>query len=125
VSLYVNKIIKFNFDYIQVNDQNITSCRNFTQKYKYAEECDKKRGDNECDNTKGLVCPSTTNTCNCPVLSSTIFCDCNYGTYWDYDEDKCGNITLLSKQKSRNIYKLNRAYEAVLSRLYRKLSVQF
>lgn len=42
----------------------------------------------ECNNAIGLVCPlTTTGSCNCPVNSSSIFCDClrNYGNeyYWN------------------------------------------
>lgn len=46
---------------------------------------------NECDDTAGLICPSTTGTCNCPVASSTIFCDCPVGYFYDYTNNTCGN----------------------------------
>ena len=59
--------------------------------YNYTEKCDKKH---LCNATKGLICPSNTNTCNCPVISSSIFCDCKTDSYWDYDEDKCGKLEL-------------------------------
>lgn len=41
----------------------------------------------ECNTAIGLVCPFTTDTCNCPNTSSTIFCDCprtqNNEFYWN------------------------------------------
>jgi hypothetical protein len=41
----------------------------------------------ECNDAIGLICPSTTGTCNCPVTSNSIFCDCkrvaNSEYYWN------------------------------------------
>lgn len=41
----------------------------------------------QCNDLLGLVCPNTTGVCNCPFLSSSIFCDCkrdfNNEYYWD------------------------------------------
>jgi hypothetical protein len=40
-----------------------------------------------CNDDAGLTCPSATGTCNCPVSSSSIFCDCqrisNSEYYWN------------------------------------------
>lgn len=41
----------------------------------------------ECNSALGLSCPLTINTCNCPLNSSSIFCDCtrdfNNEYYWN------------------------------------------
>ena len=41
----------------------------------------------ECNNALGLICPSSPNTCNCPINMSTLFCDCprkaNNEFYWN------------------------------------------
>lgn len=41
----------------------------------------------ECDNSVGLICPSAIGTCNCPINSSSIFCEClrlnNNEFYWN------------------------------------------
>ena len=41
----------------------------------------------ECSDAVGLICPSSTNQCNCPIISSTTFCDCqrtsNNEYYWN------------------------------------------
>ena len=41
----------------------------------------------ECNNSANLICPLLTGTCNCPILSASIFCDCprsiSNETYWN------------------------------------------
>ena len=41
----------------------------------------------ECNDAVGLTCPTSIGTCNCPVTSSPIFCDCqrifNSEYYWN------------------------------------------
>ena len=41
----------------------------------------------ECNSFVGLQCPNTTGNCNCPMNSSSIFCDCtrtmNNEYYWN------------------------------------------
>lgn len=41
----------------------------------------------ECNDGANLICPSTTGTCNCPISSSYLFCDCmritNNESYWN------------------------------------------
>ena len=41
----------------------------------------------QCDDAAGLICPVITGTCNCPVVSTTIFCDCTRlqqnESYWN------------------------------------------
>lgn len=44
----------------------------------------------DCNATMGLVCPNKTGTCNCPLNSSSIFCDCPTGYYYNYSTNKCG-----------------------------------
>lgn len=42
---------------------------------------------NECNDAFGLICPKTTGNCNCPLVSTTLFCECqrdlNKEFYWD------------------------------------------
>jgi hypothetical protein len=45
-----------------------------------------------CDASKGLYCPKTKDLCNCPIKSSSIFCDCKIGFYWDFTDEKCGTL---------------------------------
>ena len=41
----------------------------------------------ECNDLVGLTCPNATGKCNCPLTSSSIFCECkrdlNNEFYWD------------------------------------------
>ena len=39
---------------------------------------------NQCFTSLGLKCPTTTETCNCPLTSSTIFCDCQRSSNNEY-----------------------------------------
>ena len=43
----------------------------------------------QCNDTAGLICPLTTGSCNCPLTSNPIFCDCqrirNNEFYWNGD----------------------------------------
>lgn len=50
----------------------------------------------ECDNTAGLICPTTLNQCNCPLNSSTRFCDCPNGYYFDYIKANCSKFHQMS-----------------------------
>lgn len=48
---------------------------------------------NECNPLQGLVCPSSTGTCNCPITSNKIFCDCQTGQYFDSSLNKCRKLS--------------------------------
>lgn len=41
----------------------------------------------QCNSVYGLICPSASGTCNCPLNSSTVFCDCirvpNNESFWN------------------------------------------
>ena len=46
-------------------------------------------GSSQCNDTAGFMCPYTTGICNCPINSSSIFCDCSFGQYYDYTLNMC------------------------------------
>ncbi len=48
----------------------------------------------QCDNTAGLICPTTLGVCNCPLSSTTKFCDCSFGQYYDYTLNMCSMCCL-------------------------------
>ena len=50
----------------------------------------------QCDETAGLKCPTSTGTCNCPFNSTTIFCDCSFGEYYDNTTNMCSMSCLIS-----------------------------
>ncbi len=58
----------------------------------------------QCDNTEGLICPKTKGICNCPISSTTIFCDCSSGQYYDYTTKVCSMCCFLI---SKNLFKIH------------------
>jgi hypothetical protein len=46
----------------------------------------------QCNDSAGLTCPITCSTCNCPIASSSIFCDCSQGYYFDYGLNMCSEL---------------------------------
>ncbi len=68
-----------------VSSTSTTTTTNST-KISYGSFCSSS---SQCDETAGLTCPTSTGTCNCPLNSTKIFCDCTFGEYYDNTTNMC------------------------------------
>lgn len=73
--------------------------------------------------TKGLVCSTTANSCNCPQSTSANACDCpSTGYYYDYVANSCGK-KIYFIYVLKNILKLNLNYKLLPKQLIKHAQI--